>query len=97
MALAPLPTATYASRDAIIRYANRYALVGDHLTLLLDLESGDPTVTAQVVARRPGKHVAALDVQYTSPVTGVTATTEITGDIFNNLTNPLVLRVELFR
>lgn len=96
MTLAPLPAATYADREAHIRYADRYAKVGDRLRVdLIDNTTRDAVVT-EVTA---GTFVTTVLVDIAaSESTGLPAfTTELSSDWFNNLTNANVGKVELYR
>ena len=96
MALAPLPTATYADRNAHIRYADRYAKVGDRLRVeLLDGTTRDAVVTA--VTAGTFVTTVLIDIAASEDGDHPAFTTELSSDWFNNLTNANIGKVELYR
>mgnify|MGYP005797510439 CR=1 FL=1 len=83
-------TYTYTGRDRVLRFANRVAKVGTSVTVSFDDFNGGAVVRSGLVAEvTPGAFVPTVIVRFFN---GETA--EITSDLYNNLTDYRVLRVE---
>ena len=86
-------TITYSGRDRVLRFATRYAKVGTRVAVSFDDFNGGAVVQeGTVVEVTPGRSVPTVVVRFFN---GDTA--EITSDLYNNLTDYRVLRVERYR
>ena len=83
-------THTHTGRDRVLRFATRNAKVGTSVTVSFDDFNGGAVARSGLVAEvLPGNHVPTVIVRFFD---GETA--EITSDLYNNLTDYRVLRVE---
>ena len=83
-------TYTYTGRDRVLRFATRAAKVGTKVTVHYDDFNGGAVVRAGLVAEvTPGSYVPTVIVRFFD---GETA--EITSDLYNNLSDSNILRIE---
>ena len=86
-------TVTYTGRDRLIRFATRYAKVGTRVTVAYDDFNGGEEVLEGVVDEiLPGDHIPTVVVRFTD---GRTA--DLTSDLYNNLTDYRINRIERHR
>ena len=86
-------TVTYTGRDRLIRFATGYAKVGTRVTVAYDDFNGGAVVRAgEIVEVTPGRFIPTVVVRFFD---GDTA--ELTSDLYNNLTDYRVLRIERHR
>ena len=86
-------TVTYTGRDRLIRFATRYAKVGTRVTVAYDdFNGGEEVLEGTVVEVLPGDHIPTVVVRFTD---GRTA--DLTSDLYNNLTDYRINRIERHR
>ena len=86
-------TVTYTGRDRAIRFATRYAKVGTRVTVAYDDFNGGEEVLEGVVDEiLPGQFIPTVVVRFANG-----RTEDLTSDLYNNLTDYRVLRIERHR